>query len=145
MNASERIDQKIKALVDWRGMTLAEIRRAIHQAVPDVVEEWKWTGTPTWSRDGLLCIANAHKDMVQMVFANGAALPDPDKLFNAMLEGGRWRAIKFFKGDKINEQALKNLLRAALAFNLAKSKGGKQATRKKRLSKKGPKKIRRKK
>lgn len=141
MNASERIDRKIMELGDWRGKTLAAIRRTIHKADPEVTEEWKWMGTPTWSHEGILCIANAHKETVQMVFANGAALPDPDKLFNAMLEGGRWRAIKFFEGDKANERALKNLIRAALAFNLAKSKGGRQVIRKRELSKKGSKKI----
>ena len=132
MDASKRIDEQIKGLGDWRGKTLAAIRRTVHEAVPDVVEEWKWMGTPTWSRNGILCIANPHKEMVQMVFANGAALPDPDKLFNAMLEGGRWRAIKFFEGDKVNQRALKNLIRAALAFNLAKAKPRKKPARRKK-------------
>ena len=123
MNQSEHIDNEIASLGDWRGKTLAAIRRIVHEADPEVMEEWKWMGTPTWSHSGILCIASAHKEMVQMVFARGASLPDPKKLFNAMLEGNRWRAIKFFEGDKINEPALKNLIRAALALNLAKSKG----------------------
>ena len=134
MNASQRIDEKIKSLGDWRGKTLAGIRRIVHEAVPDVVEEWKWMGTPTWSQNGILCIANAHKEMVQMVFAKGASLPDKDKLFNAMLDGGTWRAIKFLEGDKVNESALKNLVRAAHAFNLAKPTG--TPVRRSRLSSK---------
>jgi hypothetical protein len=145
MNPSERIDQKIASLGDWRGKTLAAIRRIVHEADPKVVEEWKWMGTPTWSHDGLICIANAHKEMVQMVFANGASLPDPEKLFNAMLEGGRWRAIKFFEGDKIKEGDLKNLIRAAIAFNMAKSKGAKPVGGKEGTSKPGRKPARRKK
>ena len=142
MNASKLIDEKIASLGDWRGKTLAEVRRIVHEAVPEAVEEWKWMGTPTWSRGGILCIANAHKETVQVVFAKGASLPDKDKLFNAMLDGGTWRAIKFFEGDKINEGALKNLIRAADAFNMAKSTGKKSAGGKKGPSKSVSKKVR---
>jgi hypothetical protein len=146
MNPSERIDNQIASLGDWRGKTLSAIRKIVHQADPEVTEEWKWMGTPTWSHSGIVCIANAHKKMVQMVFAQGASLPDPEKLFNAMLEGNRWRAIKFFEGDPINVPALKNLIHAALALNLARSKGstarGPQRTAGKRRSNKGSRKQR---
>lgn len=125
MDASKIIDHKIASLKDWRGQTLAAIRRIVHEADPKVAEEWKWMGTPTWSHEGILCIANTHKQWVNVVFPKGASIPDPDKLFNAFLEGGTWRAVKFVEGDKINEPSLKNLIRAALALNLAKSKAGK--------------------
>ena len=122
MNPSQRIDQLIAELTDWRGKTLAGIRRAILAADREIVEEWKWMGSPVWSRDGLIAVANAHKGKVKLTFAYGASLPDPDKLFNAGLEGNARRAIDFFEGDKINERALKNLVRAAVDRNQAKSK-----------------------
>jgi hypothetical protein len=122
MNPSERIDQLILGLTDWRGTTLASIRKTILEADREIVEEWKWMGSPVWSRDGMIAVGNAHKDKVKLTFSNGARLPDPDKLFNAGLEGGTWRAIDLFQGDKINKPALKELVRAAIAYNQTKLK-----------------------
>jgi hypothetical protein len=122
MNPSERIDQLIAGLTDWRGKTLASIRKSILAADPEIIEEWKWMGSPVWSRDGIIAVGNAHKDKVKLTFANGAMLPDPDKLFNAGLGGNRWRAIDLFEGDKMNERALKNLIRAAVDYNRIKLK-----------------------
>jgi len=117
MNPSERIDQLIAGLTDWRGKTFASVRKCILDADPEIIEEWKWMGSPVWSRDGTIAVANAHKGKVKLTFAHGARLPDPDKLFNAGLEGNQRRAIDFFEGDKINKRALKNLVRAAADFN----------------------------
>jgi len=117
MNPSERIDELIAGITDWRGKTLAGIRKNILEADREIVEEWKWMGSPVWSRDGIIAVGNAHKDKVKLTFAHGASLPDPDKLFNAGLEGKVWRAIDFFEGDKINQRALKNLVRAAVDYN----------------------------
>ena len=117
-SASALIDEKIRGLGDWRGKTLAKVRDIIHQADPEIVEEWKWMGSPVWSRDGIIAVGNAHKDKVKLTFSHGARLPDPDKLFNAGLGGGTWRAIDLFEGDKIKERALKNLVRDAVALNL---------------------------
>jgi hypothetical protein len=122
MNPSERIDQLIAELKDWRGKTLAGVRKCILEVDREIVEEWKWMGSPVWFRDGMIAVGNAHKDKVKLTFFNGARLPDPDKLFNAGLEGGKWRAIDLFEGDKINERALKNLVRTAVDFNQSKSK-----------------------
>jgi len=122
MNPSEQIDEKIAELADWRGDVLAKLRKIIHDADPEVIEEWKWMGTPTWSHDGIFVIANAHKDHVKMTFSQGASLPDPEKVINAMLKGNQWRAIDFYEGDRINERALKNLVRAAVDYNRAKLK-----------------------
>jgi hypothetical protein len=119
MNPSELIDRKIASLADWRGKTLANLRKAIHDADPKIVEEWKWMGSPCWYHDGLICVANAHKDKVKVTFAQGASLADPDKIFNAGLKGNRWRAIDLYEGDKIDERPLKNLIRAAAAHNYA--------------------------
>ena len=102
---------------------MAEVRRIIRATVPDVTEEWKWMGTPTWSHNGILCICNAFKDMVKVTFINGAKLADVDGVFNAELGGTKWRAIKIFQGDKVNASGLKKLLLAAVAFNAAKGKG----------------------
>lgn len=121
-SASDIIDAKIRELGDWRGKTLAKVRDIIHQADSEVVEEWKWMGSPTWSHDGLIAVGNAHKDKVKLTFSHGAQLPDPDKLFNAGLGGNAWRAIDLFEGDRVNEPALKNLVRAAIAYNQAKLK-----------------------
>jgi hypothetical protein len=121
MDPSERIDQLIAELRDWRGQTFAGIRKTILAADREIIEEWKWMGTPVWSRDGIIALANAHKKWVKLTFAHGASLPDPDKLFNAGLEGNMRRAIDFFEGDEINERALKNLVRAAIDYNQAKS------------------------
>lgn len=123
MNPSELIDKEIADHPDWRGQTMAEIRRIIRETVPDVTEEWKWMGTPTWSHNGILCICNAFKDMVKVTFINGAKLEDVDGVFNAELGGNKWRAIKIFQGDKVNASGLKKLLLAAVALNAAKGKG----------------------
>jgi hypothetical protein len=117
MNPSERIDELIAGLTDWRGKTFAELRATIREADPDIVEEWKWMGSPVWYCDGMIAVANAHKGKVKVTFLHGAHMPDPDKLFNAGLEGNARRAIDFFEGDKINKRALKNLVRAAIAYN----------------------------
>jgi hypothetical protein len=120
MTPSERIDQLIAELTDWRGKTFASIRKSILAADREIIEEWKWMGSPVWSRDGMIAVANAHKKWVKLTFAHGASLPDPDKLFNAGLEGNMRRAIDFFEGDKINERALKDLVRAAIDYNQIK-------------------------
>src|SRR6202167_4062914 len=122
MNPSERIDQLIAGLTDWRGKTLASVRKGILEADREIIEEWKWMGSPVWSRDGIIAVGNAHKDKVKLTFSHGASLPDPDKLFNAGLEGKVWRAIDLFEGDKINGRALKNLVRAAIDYNQIKLK-----------------------
>jgi hypothetical protein len=122
MNASERIDELIATLTDWRGKTLAGIRKSILEADREIIEEWKWMGSPVWSRDGMIAVANAHKEKVKLTFAHGARLPDPDQLFNAGLGGSAWRAIDVFEGDKINGRALKTLVRAAVAYNQTKLK-----------------------
>ncbi|WP_316154247.1 DUF1801 domain-containing protein [Cupriavidus sp. BIC8F] len=122
MNPSERIDELIAGLTDWRGKTLASLRKTILEADGEIIEEWKWMGSPVWSRDGMIAVANAHKEKVKITFTNGASLPDPDKLFNAGLGGNKWRAIDLFEGDKIDTRALKNLIRAAVDFNQSKLK-----------------------
>jgi hypothetical protein len=122
MTPSEHIDRLIAGITDWRGKTFAGIRKCILEADREIIEEWKWMGSPVWSRDGMIAVANAHKGKVKLTFAYGASLPDPDKLFNAGLEGNARRAIDFFEGDKINERALKTLVRAAVDRNQAKSK-----------------------
>ena len=122
MNASERIDQLIEQLTDWRGKTFADLRKAILDADPAIVEEWKYMGSPVWNRDGMIAVANAHKEKVKITFSHGASLPDPDELFNAGLDGKVWRAIDFLQGDKVNKRALKNLVRAAIEYNQSKSK-----------------------
>jgi hypothetical protein len=116
------IDARIRDLSDWRGETLSRLRTLIKQAVPEVVEEWKWRGVPVWYCNGMICTGETYKAAVKMTFAHGASLADPDKLFNASLEGNARRAIDFFEGNKINERALKNLIRAAVDFNQAKLK-----------------------
>ena len=122
MNPSERIDQLIAGLTDWRGKTLASVRKTILEADREIIEEWKWMGSPVWSRDGIIAVGNAHKDKVKLTFSHGASLPDPDKLFNAGFGGKVWRAIDVFEGDKINERALKDLIRAAVDYNQTKLK-----------------------
>ena len=121
MNPSALIDREIAHHPDWRGHTMAEIRRIIRETVPDVTEEWKWMGTPTWSRNGILCICNAFKDMVKVTFINGAKL-GMDGLFNAELDGNKWRAIKIFQGNKVNASGLRKLLLAAVAFNAGRGR-----------------------
>jgi hypothetical protein len=121
-SASEHIDQLIAGITDWRGKTFAGVRKTILAADPEITEEWKWMGSPVWSRDGIIAVANAHKGKVKLTFMYGAKLADPDKLFNAGLEGNARRAIDFLEGDKINAPALKNLIRAAIDYNQGKSK-----------------------
>ena len=121
--ASAFIDEKIKQLGDWRGKTLAKVRTLIHEADPEIVEEWKWVkpttpGTPVFSHGGIVCTGEAYKNVVKMTFAKGAALKDPSRLFNSSLEGNVRRAIDIHEGDKIDEAALKDLIRAAVALNL---------------------------
>jgi hypothetical protein len=120
-SASAQIDLKIRELNDWRGETLARIRALIKQAVPDVVEELKWRGVPVWSRGGILCTGETYKSHVKMTFAKGAKLEDPAGLFNSSLEGNTRRAIDIHEGDKIDEKALKALVRAAAALNSARA------------------------
>jgi hypothetical protein len=122
MSPSQLIDGRIKELADWRGKTLARVRALIKEADPDVVEEWKWRGVPVWEHDGIICTGETYKSVVKMTFAKGAALKDPSRLFNSSLEGNARRAIDFHEGDKINEQALKTLVRAAVTLNQSKTK-----------------------
>ena len=114
---SQLIDARIAELNDWRGDMLSRLRALIKEAVPDVVEEWKWRGVPVWYRDGMICTGETYKSVVKMTFAKGAALKDPSRLFNSSLEGNTRRAIDFHEGDTINETALKALIRAAVALN----------------------------
>ncbi len=121
--ASALIDEMIEELgSDWRGKTLAKVRQTILGADPEIIEEWKWMGSPVWSRDGIIAVGNAHKDKVKLTFAHGARLRDREKIFNAGLEGNAWRAIDWLEGDKINERGLKNLVRAAVEYNQIKLK-----------------------
>jgi hypothetical protein len=116
--ASALIDERIKSLGDWRGKTLAKVRALVHAADPEIVEEWKWMGTPIFSHGGIVCTGETYKNVVKMTFAKGAALRDPSGLFNSSLEGNVRRAIDIKEGDKIDEAALKNLIREAVALNL---------------------------
>src|SRR6478672_5151103 len=115
--ASELISNRIAELADWRGETLASMRKLIREAVPDVVEEWKWMGTPVWSYDGIICTGESYKSVVKLTFAKGASLKDPKKLFNSSLEGNVRRAIDIHEGEKVNESAFKALVRQAAALN----------------------------
>lgn len=118
-SASERIDARIAELADWRGELLAHLRALVHEALPDVVEEWKWRGVPVWSVQGIVCTGETYKAVVKLTFAKGAALPDPQRLFNASLEGKVRRAIDFHEGDPVHEVPLRALLQAAAALNRA--------------------------
>jgi hypothetical protein len=118
---SELIDQRIRDLDDWRGETLSRIRALIKQADPEVVEEWKWRGTPVWSHDGIICTGETYKSVVKMTFAKGASLADPSGLFNSSLEGNTRRAIDVHEGEEIDERALKALIRSAVALNTSRS------------------------
>jgi hypothetical protein len=118
-SASALIDETIRELADWRGKTMAKVRGIIHEADPEIVEEWKWRGTPTFSHCGIVCTGEPYKSVVKMTFANGAALKDPSGLFNSSLDGNDRRAIDIHEGDKVDEAALKDLIRAAVALNLA--------------------------
>jgi hypothetical protein len=122
-SASKAIDARIRELADWRGKMLAKVRAIIHEADPEIVEEWKWQkatspGTPVWSHDGIVCTGETYKSAVKMTFAKGAALKDPSRLFNSSLEGNVRRAIDIHEGDNVDEAALKDLIRAAVALNL---------------------------
>jgi hypothetical protein len=117
-SASALIDEKIKELGDWRGKTLAKVREIIHEADPEILEEWKWMGTPIWSHGGIVCTGETYKNVIKMTFAKGAALKDPSGLFNSSLDGNVRRAIDIHEGDKVDEAALKGLIRAAVALNL---------------------------
>lgn len=119
---SQLIDQRIRELGDWRGETLARIRALIKQAIPDVVEEWKWRGVPVWYRDGMICTGETYKQVVKLTFAKGAALDDPKRLFNSSLEGNVRRAIDMREGETIDEDALKALIRAAVALNSSRTR-----------------------
>ena len=120
MNAAEQIDKLIERTSDWRGKMLASVRKTILEADKEITEEWKWMGSPVWSRDGIIAVGNPHKGKVKLTFMYGAKLADPDKLFNAGFEGNERRAIDFFEGDKVNARALKDLIRAAIDYNQAK-------------------------
>src|ERR1700737_580495 len=122
MNQSNALDKLTAELTNWRGKTLASVRKTILEADLEIVEEWKWMGSPVWSHDGMIAVGNAHKDKVKLTFSHGASLPNPDKLFNAGLGGNTWRAIDLFEGNKINERALRNLVRAAADYNQIKLK-----------------------
>ena len=127
-SASALIDERIKELGDWRGKTLAKVRDIIHEADPEIIEEWKWMGTPVWSHAGIVCTGETYKSVVKMTFAKGAALKDPSSLFNSSLEGKVRRAIDIHEGDKLNVVALTDLIRAAVALNLeTKSKPKRKA------------------
>lgn len=121
-SASAKIDARIKSLGDWRGETLARLRALIKAADPDVIEEWKWRGVPVWSHDGIICTGETYKAVVKMTFAKGAALKDPSGLFNSSLEGSTRRAIDIREGEKVDEKALKALIRAAATLNSSKAK-----------------------
>ncbi len=118
---SRLIGARIKELGDWRGEMLGRLRALIRQADPDVVEEWKWRGVPVWEHDGIICTGETYKSVVKMTFAKGAALPDPARLFNSSLDGNVRRAIDFHEGDKVDEKALKTLIRAAVALNTSRA------------------------
>jgi hypothetical protein len=122
MNFSQKSDPLIASIPDWRGKTFAQIRKAIRTADKEIVEEWKWMGSPVWEHDGIIAVANAHEDKVNLTFDHCARLADPDKLFNAGLEGNQRRAIDFLEGDKVDEKAIKALVREAIAFNASKKK-----------------------
>ena len=138
-SASTLIDEKIKELGDWRGKTLAKVRKLIHQADPEIVEEWKWMGTPVFSHDGIVCTGETYKSVVKMTFAKGASLDDPAGLFNSSLDGNVRRAIDIREGEAIDEAALKNLIRAAVTLNL-EGKSKPKAVKTKAKAAKAPKK-----
>jgi hypothetical protein len=139
-SASAFIDEKIKELGDWRGKTLAKVREIVHQADPEIVEEWKWAkatspGTPVWSHGGIVCTGETYKNVVKMTFAKGAALKDPSGLFNSSLDGNVRRAIDIHEGDKVDEAALKDLIRAAVALNVNLKNKGKSKRKARRARK----------
>jgi hypothetical protein len=127
-SASQLIDQRIAELADWRGATLRRMRELIAAADPQVVEEWKWMGTPVWSHEGIICTGESYKEKVKLTFAKGASLEDPAKLFNASLEGNARRAIDIHEGEEVDAEAFKALIRAAVALNASSKKGKKRAS-----------------
>ncbi len=128
-SASALIDQRIRELGDWRGRTLSKVRALIHAADPQILEEWKWRGTPVWSHSGIVCTGETYKNVVKLTFAKGASLPDPFHLFNSSLEGNVRRAIDIHEGDQIDEAGLQDLIRAAVALNLKKPGKGPRGSR----------------
>jgi len=126
-DAAKLIDARIRELGDWRGKLLARLRAIVHDADPDVVETWKWRGVPVWEHDGMICTGETYKSVVKLTFAKGASLDDPKGLFNSSLDGNTRRAIDFHEDDKVNEAALKALIRAAVRLNTAKAKPKKRA------------------
>lgn len=136
-DASEKITERIAELGDWRGDTLKRMRKLIHDAVPDIVEEWKWMGTPIWSHNGIICTGESYKDKIKLTFAKGASLKDPKRLFNSSLEGNVRRALDIFEGQKVDEAAFKALVREAVELNGAKkAKPAKKKAAKKKAAKK---------
>ena len=127
-SASELIDHRITELGDWRGQTLSRMRKLIKEADPDVVEEWKWMGTPVWSHDGIICTGESYKSIVKLTFAKGASLQDPTKLFNSSLDGNTRRAIDIHEGEEVDAGAFKALIRAAVALNEARGKAREKRT-----------------
>lgn len=127
MNASELIDELIATTPDFRGATIAKLRKIIHDADPEIIEEWKWMGSPVFSHGGIVCVITLLKNKVKLTFSEGARLADPDKVFNAGLEGNKWRAIDICEDDKINESALKALIRSGIEHNIAKAESAGKA------------------
>ncbi len=121
MTASEQIDKKIADYPDWRGQVLADVRRLVREADPEIVEDCKWRGAPTWSHNGLICLANIFKDTVKVIFSSGAKLADPKGIFNSELTGNAWRGITLSEKDKINERAFKELVQSAVGLNMMKT------------------------
>jgi hypothetical protein len=130
MTPSQQVDALIARTKDWRGQTLAAVRKAIRSADPLITEEWKWMGSPVWEKGGIIAVANAHKDKVKLTFANGAKLKDPKKLFNNGLGGNKWRSIDWLEGDKVDAAGLKALVREAIAHNQSRAKKKKAKTAK---------------
>lgn len=136
MTPKERIDELIAGLTDWRGKVLAAVRKTFNDAHPDILEEWKWMGSPTWSKDGLIGVVNPHQGKVKITFAYGAAFPDPHRLFNTGFEGNARRGIDIFEGDKLDLKHLKELVRSAITFNESRRKKQKPAAKKAPVKKK---------
>ncbi len=122
--AGKKIDELVEGLGDWRADTLAEVRRLIHEAVPNIVETWKWMGSPVWEKDGILVVGNAHKQKVKLTFPQGAQLPDPEQVFNNGLGGKAWRAIDLHEGDALDAAAFQALVKAAASYNAGQTRGG---------------------
>jgi hypothetical protein len=138
VNPSERIDELIAATPDWRGATIARLRRIVHEADPEIIEEWKWLGSPVFSHGGIVCVITILKNKVKMTLPEGARLADPDRLFNAGLEGNKWRAIDICEGDKINESALEALIRSGVEHNIAKAESAGSISQQERFYQSNP-------